>query len=124
MRPVSIELFEPPIEIGLQLCDRSIKLFPKGDAVELVQHGLVEPLHDAIGLRAFGFRAGVIDVLDGEIELVLVMLGIAAISVPRSVSTLQLDAFLVEEGNDAIVQEIGGGQRRLAIVELGESDFE
>ena len=70
MRPVSIELFEPPVEIGLQLCDRSIKLFPKGDAVELVQHGLVEPLHDPIGLGAFGFRTGVIDVLDGEIKLV------------------------------------------------------
>ena len=69
MGPVSIELFEPLIEIGLQLRDRAIKLFPEGDTVELVQHGFVEPLHDAIGLRAFGFRAGVIDVLDGEIEL-------------------------------------------------------
>ena len=61
MRPVSIELFDPPIEIGLQLFDRSIKLFPEGDAIELVQRGLVEPLHDPIGLRAFGIRAGVID---------------------------------------------------------------
>ena len=31
------------------------------------------------GLRAFGFRAGMIDILDGEVELVLVVLGIAAI---------------------------------------------
>ena len=79
MGPASIELFEPLIEIGLQLCDGAIKLFPEGDAIELVQHGLVEPLHDPIGLRAFGFRARVIDVLDGEIELVVMVLGIAAI---------------------------------------------
>ena len=75
MRPVSIELFEPPIEIGLQLCDRGIELFPEGDTIELVQYCLVEPLHDAIGLRAFGFCAGMIDVFDGEIELVFMALG-------------------------------------------------
>ncbi len=45
----------------------------------IVQHGFVEALHSPIRLRAFGFRAGMIDVLDGEIELVVVMLGIAAI---------------------------------------------
>ena len=39
----------------------------------------MEPLADAVGLRALGLGAGVIDVLDGEIELVVVMLGIAAI---------------------------------------------
>ena len=37
---------------------------------------------------------------------------------------LQLDALLVEEGHDAIVQEIGGGKRDLSVVEFGEgSDF-
>src|SRR5208337_1786614 len=124
MRPVSIELFDPPIEIGLQLCDGAIKLFAEGDAIELVQHGFVEPLHDSIGLRAFGFRAGVIDVLDGKIELVVMVLGIAAIfGSAIGQHALQLDAFFVEEGNDAVVQEIGGGQRRLAVVELGEGDF-
>jgi len=35
MGPISIELFEPPIEIGLQLFNRAIKLLSKGDAVEL-----------------------------------------------------------------------------------------
>ena len=124
MGPVSIELFEPPIEIGLQLCDRAVKLFAEGDAVELVQHGPVEPLDDAIGLRAFGFRAGVIDVLNGKIELVFVVLGIAAIfGAAIGQHALQLDAFFVEEGDDAVVQQIGGGERRLAIVELGEGDF-
>ena len=63
--------------IGLQLCNGAIKLFPKGDAIGLVQQCLVKPLH-AIGLRAFGFRAGIIDVFDGEIELVVIVLGVAA----------------------------------------------
>ena len=53
MRPVSIELFEPLIEIGLQLCNRAIKLFSESDAIELVQYCLVEPLHDAIKSAGF-----------------------------------------------------------------------
>ena len=53
MRPVSIELLEALIEIGVQLCDGAIKLFAEGDAIELVQHCLVEPLHDAIKSAGF-----------------------------------------------------------------------
>jgi hypothetical protein len=34
----------------------------------------VEALDDTIGLRAFGFGAGVVDVLNREIELVLMAL--------------------------------------------------
>jgi hypothetical protein len=37
MRPASIELCEPPIKIGLQLCDRAVELFAEGDAIEIVQ---------------------------------------------------------------------------------------
>jgi hypothetical protein len=36
--------------------------------VELVEHGLVEALADAIGLRALGLGARVIDVLNRKIE--------------------------------------------------------
>jgi hypothetical protein len=53
--------------------------FAERDAVELVQHGFMEAFADAVGLRALGFGAGVIDVLDREIELVLVPLRIAAV---------------------------------------------
>src|SRR3974377_1358339 len=70
------------------------------------------------GLGAFGFGAGMIDVLDGEIKLVVVMLGVGAIfGSAIGQQALQLDALLVEEGDDAIVQEIGGGQRCFSVVE-------
>ena len=62
------------------------------------------------GPGAFGFRARVVDVLDGEIKLVIVMLGIAAIfSAGIGQHALEFDALLIEEGDDAIVQEIGRG---------------
>src|SRR5262249_9296921 len=54
-------------------------LLAEGDAVEFVEHSLVETLADAIGLRALGLGARVIDILDCEVELVLVPLWIAAI---------------------------------------------
>ena len=82
MRPLFIVIADPQIEIGLQLVDRMIHLLAEGDTVEFVEHGFVESLSDPIGLRALGFGSGVIDVLDCEIELVLVMLGIAAIFRP------------------------------------------
>ena len=54
MRPAPVELIEPLIEIGLQFGNGAIEFLPEGDAVQLVQHRLVEPLHDTIGLGAFG----------------------------------------------------------------------
>ena len=50
------------------------------------------------------------------------VLGIAAIFGSAIGQHAQkLDAFFIEEGDDAVVQKIG--ERRLAVVELGEGDF-
>jgi hypothetical protein len=58
MWPLLIVASDPRIEIGLQFVDGPIDFTPEGDAIELVQHGSMEALDDAVGLRAFGFRAG------------------------------------------------------------------
>src|SRR5436190_610607 len=71
--------FDPRVEIALQFGNRSIDFLAEDDTVELVQHRLVESLNNAIGLRALGLGAGMIDVLERQIEFVFVMLGIAAI---------------------------------------------
>ena len=124
VRPRLIILRHPDIEILLQFADRRIDLLAEGDAVELVEHGLVKPLDDAIGLRALGLGAAMVDVLDGKIELIFVMLWIAAIfRAPIGKNTLQHDAVLLVEGQDPVVQEIGGHDRRLAIIELGEANL-
>ena len=86
MWPLLIVLADPQIEIGLQLVDRTIHLFTERDTVELVEHRSVEAFADAVGLRALGLGARVIDVLNREIELVLVPFGIAA-STTRGRST-------------------------------------
>ncbi len=87
MWPCLIVLADPQIDVDLQLVDRTIHLFSKRDAVELVEHGFVEALADAVGLRALCLGPRMIDVLDGKIKLVLMMLGLPQYSVPRSVNT-------------------------------------
>ena len=67
--PGLVELAHPEVEVGLQVDDRLVELLAEGDAIELVEHGLVESLDDAVGLRALGLGWGVVDVLDRQIEL-------------------------------------------------------
>ena len=86
MRPFPVVYANPRIKVGLALVDRAIDLFAERHPVELIQDGAVEALADTVCLRAFGLGAAVIDVLDGEVELVIVALG-PQNSVPRSVST-------------------------------------
>lgn len=73
-----VVLPDPGIEIGLQLIDGTIHLLAECDTIEFVQHGLVEALTDAVGLRALGPGARVIDVLDREIKLIFMPLWVAA----------------------------------------------
>ena len=56
MGPRLIVLVNPDIEISLQLVDETIHLFAERDTVKLIEHGFVEALADAVGLRALGLR--------------------------------------------------------------------
>ena len=86
MRSPLVVVDEAGVEVALQLVDRLVDLLAEGDPVELVQDGAMEALANAISLRALGLGAAVVDVLNGEIELVFMAL-VPQNSVPRSVST-------------------------------------
>src|SRR5262249_27866477 len=124
MWPRLIVFRNPCVQVGLQLVDRTVHLFAERDTVEFVEHGLVESFTDAVGLRAFGLVARVIDVLDREIELVCVPFGIAAIlAAAVGQHAQQLNLMGVEEWQDAVIQEIGRRDRGLAIIEFGEGNL-
>ena len=55
--PSSRNLRHQDMEIVLQFAGRRLDLLAKGDAVKLVEHGLVEPHDVAIGSRARGLGA-------------------------------------------------------------------
>jgi hypothetical protein len=84
----------------------------------------VEPLDDTVGLRAAGLGAGVVDVLDRQVELVFVpVVGAAELGAAVGEQPLQRHAVLLEERDDPVVEQIGGGDRGLAVVELGEAEL-
>src|SRR5262249_36534608 len=84
----------------------------------------MEAFTDAVGLRALGLGARVIDVLDREIELVLVAFGIAAeLAAAISQHAQELDIVLLEEWQHSVIEQIGRRDRRLAVVELGKADL-
>jgi hypothetical protein len=76
----------------------------------------MEALANAIGLRAFGLGAAVVDVLDGEVELVFVALGVAKLGAAIGQHARQPDAVLVIKRHHPIIEDLGCGDRRLAIV--------
>ena len=80
MWPRLVVVFDPAIQIGLQLVDRTIHLLAESDTVKLVEHGLVEAFADSVGLRALGLGPRVIDVLNRKVELKFVPLRVAAIA--------------------------------------------
>ena len=48
VRSLLIVALDPAIKIDLEIGDRAVDLLAKGDAIELIEHRLVEPLDDAI----------------------------------------------------------------------------
>ena len=76
----------------------------------------MEALANSIGLRALGLGAAVIDVFDGEIELVFVAFGAAKLGAAIGQHARQRNAVLVIERHHPVIEDLGGGDRGLAIV--------
>ena len=124
MRSDLVELAHPEIEVALQLLDRRVDLLAEGDLVELVEHGLVETLDNSVGLRALGLGSGMVSVLDRQIELVFVaVVGPAIFGPAIGEHALQGDAVLLVERDHPVVEQVCGGERGLAVVELGEANL-
>src|SRR5215471_2123001 len=118
-----IVLDQPCIQIGLQLVDTAVDGFAERDPIELIQDSAMEALANSIRLWAFGFGSTVINVLDGKVELVFMALGTAKLGAAVGQHTRQPDAVFIVERYHAIIEDLGRGNRRLAIIELGKADF-
>ena len=79
----------------------------------------MEALADAVGLRAPGLGAGVVDVLDRQVELVFVAFAAAELCAAIGQHPTQSDGVLVVERHHPVVEDLGGGDRRLAIIQFG-----
>src|SRR5262245_30135151 len=123
MRSARVVLVHPRVEVSLELVESLEALPTEGDAVELVEDRLVEPLADAVGLRRVRFGARVGDVLDGEVELVLVVLAAAELAAAVGEHADERNGVRVEERHDAIVEQVSRRQRGLGQVQLAKADL-
>ena len=99
-----VVLCHPSVEIGLQLIDRHIDPLAEGNAIELIEHCFVEALANAVGLRAPRFGPGMVDILDRQVQLVLVVLGVATIfGAAIGQHPAERDLVLVEERDNPVV---------------------
>ena len=112
---------DPFVEIVLQFFERSVDLLSKCNLIELFENRSVESFADAVGLRALCFRLSVINVLDGEVQLIVVLIRLSAIlGAAVGEHAKQRNTVRFEEGNHSIVQQVGCLNRLLLQVELGE----
>ncbi len=84
MGPFSIILIKPPVKVFLQGLQVAVHALAERDLVELVQDGFVEALTDAVGLGRLGLGLAVIDVIDGQVELIVGLLNVISRFLSRS----------------------------------------
>ena len=124
MRPLTIVVTDPGIQIPLNLVDGSVYFAPECDLVELLQNSFVEALADTVGLRVVGLGLGVLNIVDRQIQLIVMTFGFAAIlSATIGQNTQHPHTLLGHERQHAIIEQIGRRNGRLGRIELGRSPF-
>ena len=121
MCPLAVIVCQPGIQIVLQFVEREVQLAAERDLVELLQNRLVEPLANAVGLRMACLGFGVPDVVECQVQLVIMRFRFAAVfGSPVGQHAQDAHAVFGKERQNPIVQQIGGGNRRLGGIQLGK----
>lgn len=114
----------PRIKVCLHLFNRSVDFLSECDSIELVLHGSVESLANAVCLRAFRLDFRMVYILHGQIQFILVVLPVSAVLRPSVCEhTHQLQVMLLEERHYPVIEHIGSDKRILPVIELCKSYF-
>lgn len=120
-----IVVIQPGVQILLQLLQAGVELFPEGYLVKLLQNRLVKSFADSVGLRGSGLGFGVIDIIDGQIKLIVMTFNFAAIFSASVCQDSQHRQFLLyEERKNLVVKQVGGRNRRLGAIKLRKSHLD
>ena len=124
VRPLRVIRVHPSVKVCLQLFYRGVYLLSESDGVEFVLDSPVEAFTDAVCLRTLGLDFGVINVLDGQIQLVFMCFPVSAVfGSPVREHPHQFQVVLLEEGNHPVIEHVRRHERVLPVVKFGESDF-
>ena len=121
---LKIIVFQPVVKIALQHGDVGVDLFAECDRVKLLQDGFMKPFTDTVGLRRSRTSFSVLDVIECQIQFIIVMLGFAAIfRATVGQDSQHRHVVFLEKRQDAVVQEVSGGNGGLGGIALGKGDF-
>lgn len=84
----------------------------------------MEPFANPVRLGILRFGPGVVDVLNGQIQFILMSLGGAAVlGAPIRDGSIQRNLVLIEERRHPIIENLGSRDRRFLVIQLGKPDF-
>src|SRR5690606_14320160 len=78
VRTLIVVVVNPAVKVGLNLIDRPIDLAPERHLVKLLQNRFMEPFTNAVSLWMVCLSFAVFDVVQGQVQLVIMALGLAA----------------------------------------------
>ena len=108
----TVVIHHPFIQIVLQLFNGLVNLAPECHLVELRQDGFVETLANTVGLRMIGFRFGMLNVIECQVELVIVILRSAAIfGATVGQDTDDAHTLLSEKWQYPVIEQVSRGDR-------------
>lgn len=122
--PFSVVVLDPLVHVSLQLIETGVELLAKGDPIKLLEDSAMKAFADAVSLRRLGFRLRVIDILHGQVQLVLVLLEITTVfrtTVGQDAQQTHILRF--EERQHLVVKHVSSYQRVLPIVEFHQRHF-
>ena len=100
VRPFGVITVHPCIQVSLQFFDPQVNLFAESNGVKFILDGFVEAFADAVGLGMLGLGLGMVDVVQGQKQLILVPVRPAAVlGSPVGQHPVQRSAMFLEEGN-------------------------
>ena len=79
MGALFVILRKPQVQILLQFFQVGVDFFSERHGIKFVLNGAVEPLTDAVGLGRLGLGLGMVDIFDGQVELIFVVFPVTAI---------------------------------------------
>ena len=121
MAALKVVELDEDIEVGLDLLDRLVPFLPALDAEVLVEQRAVHALDEAVGARRADLRGPVLDVVERQQQLVRVVLGASGELAPVVAEYgFNCHAEGIVERQYSIMEQVGGGDRHLRGVDLGE----
>jgi hypothetical protein len=112
------------VKVKLHFGDAPIYLLPERHRIELVFARLVKPFAYPVGLRRFRFCSCTASVLDFQIQGILMMFPVPAILAATIRQDPQQRKFMsVKEGNNSVIERIGGNLGVLPAIRLAKRRF-